>query len=49
MLPLLETKNEPSESLDEGSSCGAPIKLDKPNLCLHSCPFIYHISSFDLH
>lgn len=48
MLPQLETKNELSESLDEGSSCREPIKLDKPNLCLHSCPFICHISSFDL-
>lgn len=49
MLPQLETKPELWENiLDEGSSCRSPIKLDKPNLCLHSLPFICHISCFDL-
>lgn len=48
-LPQLETEHELSEnSPDEGSSSRAPIKLDKPNLWLHSQPFICHISSFDL-
>lgn len=34
--------------LDEASSCEAPIKSDKPNLCIYPLPFICHIFSFDL-
>lgn len=44
-----ETKHELFKiRLDEASCSKAPIKSDKPNLCIYSLAFICHIFSFDL-
>lgn len=45
----LETKHELFKIwLDEAPSCKAPIKSDKPKLCIYPLPFICHIFGFDL-